>query len=57
MTSDWGLLAYRELDDAIGLTELVELVLSYRRRGKNIRHVIGGLFRQWYLVGLPVART
>jgi hypothetical protein len=46
ITSDAGLLAYRELDDALGLTELAAASLSECRRGKNTRHLIAGLFRQ-----------
>src|SRR6516164_1841174 len=46
ITSDAGLLAYRELDDALGLTDLAGTVLSECRRGKNIRHLLTGLLRQ-----------
>jgi hypothetical protein len=46
ITSDAGLLAYRELDDALGLTELAAASLSECRRGKNTRHLLAGLFRQ-----------
>jgi hypothetical protein len=46
ITSDAGLLAYRELDDALGLTEFAATLLSERRRGKNTRHLLAGLFRQ-----------
>jgi hypothetical protein len=46
ITSDGGLLAYRELDDAIGLTEIAITKLLDGRRGKNVRHQLGGLFRQ-----------
>ena len=46
ITSDAGLLAYRELDDALGLTELVAASLSECRRGKNTRHLLAGLLRQ-----------
>src|SRR6202023_1370981 len=46
ITSDAGLLAYRELDDALGLTDLAGAVLSECRRGKNTRHLLTGLFRQ-----------
>ena len=46
ISSDAGLLPYRELDDALGLTELGGEVLSETRRGKNTRHLLVGLLRQ-----------
>jgi Transposase DDE domain group 1 len=46
ITSDGGLLAYRELDDAFGLTEIATTQLLDGRRGRNVRHQLGGLFRQ-----------
>jgi Transposase DDE domain group 1 len=46
ITSDGGLLAYRELDDALGLTDMAITKLLDGRRGKNTRHKLGGLFRQ-----------
>ncbi len=46
VTSDAGLLPFRELDDALGLTEMAGAVLSDGRRGKNTRHVLSGLLRQ-----------
>jgi hypothetical protein len=46
ITSDAGLLAYRELDHALGLTNLAGSILTEARHGKNIRHLIEGLFRQ-----------
>ncbi len=46
VTSDAGLLAYRELDDALGLTDLAGGILSECRRGNNTRHLLTGLFRQ-----------
>ncbi len=46
ITSDAGLLAYRELDDALGLADLAGAALSECRRGKNTRHLLAGLFRQ-----------
>jgi len=46
VTSDAGLLPYRELDDAVGLTEIAGDVLTDTRRGKNGRHGLVGQFRQ-----------
>src|SRR5215467_4398685 len=46
VTSDAGLLAYRELDDAIGLTVMASDVLADARTGKNGRHALAGLFRR-----------
>src|SRR3712207_9207381 len=46
ITSDAGLLAYRELDDALGLTATAVSALAEGRRGKNIRHRLLGLLRQ-----------
>ena len=46
VTSDAGLLAYRELDDALGLTPAAGDLLADVRTGKNGRHALVGMFRQ-----------
>ncbi len=46
ISSDGGLLPYRELDHALGLTEAGGEVLSETRRGENIRHLLVGLLLQ-----------
>ena len=45
ITSDAGLLAYRELDHALGLTGMAGSILTEARRSKNSRHLVEGLFR------------
>ena len=46
ITSDAGLLAYRELDEAVGLTSTVDEELRDIRTGKNTQHGLAALFRQ-----------
>jgi Transposase DDE domain group 1 len=46
ITSDGGLLAYRELDDALALTASGGERLAEARTGKNRRHFLVGLLRQ-----------
>ena len=46
VTSDAGLLAYRELDDALGLSVMASSALADARTGRNGRHALVGLLRQ-----------
>ena len=46
LSSDGGLLVMRELDDALGLSDLASDVLRDSRPGKNTVHRLDGLFRQ-----------
>jgi hypothetical protein len=46
VTSDAGLIAYRELDDALGLFESVDRLFSDSRTGRNVQHGMSALVRQ-----------
>ncbi len=46
ITSEAGLLAYRELDGALGLTAAAGAALADARTGRNGRHALVGLLRQ-----------
>jgi hypothetical protein len=46
ITSDAGLLAYRELDDTLRLTDTRAGTLADAHTGKNGRHGLAGLLRR-----------
>jgi len=46
ITSDAGLLAFRELDGALGLTEMTPTCLQDTRGGRNVQHELVPLLRQ-----------
>ena len=46
VTSDAGLLAYRELDEALGLTSAINPELRDIRAGKNTQHGLAALLKQ-----------
>ena len=48
VTSDGGLQACRELDDALGLSETAGELLTDTRTGANGRHSLVGQFRSLY---------
>lgn len=45
LSSDGGLLVMREMDDALGLSDLAATALRDTRRGKNTVDRLDGLFR------------
>ena len=56
VTSDAGLLAYREIGDAFGLTEMTACKLTDNRIGKNTQHSLAALLRSRSIVVLQVMK-
>jgi len=46
VSSDAGLLAFRELDEALGLSQSAEMMLAETRTGRNVKHELAPLLRQ-----------
>ena len=46
ITGDTGLLAVRELDEMMGLTDMAADFIEDKRTDKNIQHQVNGLLRQ-----------
>ena len=46
LSSDGGLLLFRKLDQALGLTEMAAWEMRDSRTGKNSRHKLLAMFRQ-----------
>jgi len=46
VTTDAGLLAVRELDEAMGLTDMAGDFIYEARTGRNVQHELSGLLRQ-----------
>jgi hypothetical protein len=57
ITSDAGLLSYRELDDTLSLTETGADTLADARTGKNGRHRLVGLLANRCSDAWPATRT
>lgn len=56
VTSDGGLILVRELDERLGLGDLIAEHLSDQRRGKNTQLPLTDLFRQSVLAGWQAMR-
>jgi DDE family transposase len=57
VTSDAGLLPFRDLDDALGLTDLAGEVLADPRTGQNSRHTLTAQVCQSIFGRWPDTRT
>jgi len=57
INSDGGLLLYRELDDALGLTDVAARVVADARTGKNGRHHLAWLLRHGHYALFQMAEA
>ena len=56
LTSDAGLLVYRELEERLGLMAAADQFRTEQRTGRNVRYDLVALLRQWIfsrLAGYP----
>jgi hypothetical protein len=57
ITTDAGLLAVRELDEVMGLTDMAADLIADKRTGKNIQHQVPACFASRSMPGSPATRT
>ena len=57
ITTDAGLLAVRELDEMMGLTEMARDLIIDKRTGKNIQHQIPACSGNLFTKGLRATKT
>ena len=57
ITTDAGLLAVRELDEMMGLTETAGELIEDKRTGKNVQHQIPACSGNLFTLGWRATRT